>query len=143
MADKVASLRSDPLLISRDARFFWEGAAQNMLMAQQCGGCGKYWHPPRPVCPVCHSLDQRHVQLSGRGTVYSWVVVRYPAPFGFDTPPIVALVDLEEGGMRLITNIVGADLADMKVGLPVTVAFEKTMSGGSVPVFRLKERTAP
>ena len=43
------------------------------------------------------------VQLSGKGKVYSWIRPVHPKPVGFSEPPIVALIDLEEG-FRLVSN---------------------------------------
>jgi uncharacterized OB-fold protein len=141
MTEQKQSKRVDPLG-SRDSNFFWENAERGALTTQQCGDCEKYWHPPRPVCPACHSFDQRHVELSGRGTLHSWIVPRYPVAVGFDEAPIIALVDLEEKGIRLVTNIVDADLSELKPDLPVVVDFEKTSGGKSLPVFRLAGKAA-
>lgn len=130
------SRRVDPMS-TRNTDWFWEEAAQGRLSIQKCGGCGKLQHPPRPVCPNCHSVDQVPTAMSGRGTVFSFIQVRYPQPVGFAEAPIIALVDLEEGGVRLITNIVDAALEDLANDAPVVVDFEKTPSGKSLPVFRL------
>jgi uncharacterized OB-fold protein len=62
----------------------------------------------------------------------------HPFPFGFSTPPIVALVDLEEGP-RLVSNVVGVDPRAMRNGLQVVVAFEPTAGGKAVPVFRVAD----
>jgi uncharacterized OB-fold protein len=49
------------------------------------------------MCPKCHSLDQRHDPLSGKGTTYSWTMPVHPLPIGFTAAPTVVLVQLEEG----------------------------------------------
>ena len=139
MKQQRASSRVDPMS-TRNTDWFWDEAAKGELKIQKCQGCGKLHHPPRPVCPDCHSTEQVPTAMSGRGTIYSFIEIRYPAPRGFDAPPIVALVDLEEGGIRLITNIVDAQLTDLSPDAPVTVDFEKTASGKSLPVFRLVDR---
>jgi uncharacterized OB-fold protein len=44
---------------------------------------------------------------------------------GFDAPYVVALVELEEQpGLRLTTNIVGCQVDDVTIGMPVVVEFE-------------------
>lgn len=130
--------RPDPV-VSIDSKFFWDGAERGELLTQQCGSCKSYWHPPRPMCPNCYSLDQRKVPLSGEGTVYSWILPVHPAPIGFDEPPIVALIDLKEG-MRIVSNVRGVDPKDMKNGMAVKVAFEQTRGGKAVPVFHPVEK---
>jgi uncharacterized OB-fold protein len=129
-----AVTRPDPI-VTKDTEFYWEGAQRGELLGQACAACGKLRHPPRPMCPHCHSVERTIVRLSGRGEVYSWIVPRHPAPVGFAESPIVALVELEEG-IRIVSNVVGAAPGLVRQGLPVEVAFEPTRSGRAVPVFR-------
>jgi uncharacterized OB-fold protein len=135
-----AATRPDPI-VSRDSAFFWEGALRGELLAQACATCGELRHPPRPMCPRCHGVERREVRLSGRGVVYSWIVPRHPAPVGFAEPPVVALVELEEG-IRIVSNVVGAAPGEVRQGLPVEVDFEPTRGGQAVPVFRPRRRGA-
>ena len=118
-----------------DTVFFWDGAARGELLAQRCGGCGALHHPPRPMCPHCHSTERSAVTLSGRGTVYSWVVPRHPVLPIFEPDLVVALIELEEG-IRLVSNVYGVPVAEMRNGIPVEVFFVPTAKGGAVPVFR-------
>jgi uncharacterized OB-fold protein len=136
MGEQRQSKRLDPMS-TRNTDCFWEEAAEGRLSIQKCGQCGAMHHPPRPICPECHSADRVLTPMSGRGTIYSFMRVSYPPPIGFDEPPIIALVDLEEGGIRLITNIVDASLDEIDNDAPVVVDFEKTAKGKSLPVFRL------
>ena len=88
--------------------------------------------------PKCLGVvDQEH-ELSGRATVVSWAMPIHPPAMGFSTPPIVVLVEIEEG-LRFVSNVEGVAPQDMRVGLPVTVAFAETRSGAKVPVFRPAE----
>jgi uncharacterized OB-fold protein len=122
-------------IVTLDAKFFWDGADQEEFLGEQCADCGKLRFPPRPMCPHCHSVKRNNVKLSGRGTVYSWILPRHPMPFGFKEAPIVATVELEEG-YRLVSNLYGVELKDVKAGMPVEVFFEPTMGNHKVPVFR-------
>jgi uncharacterized OB-fold protein len=74
-------------------------------------------------------------RMSGRGTVYSWAMPIHPFPHGFAAPPIVVLVDLEEGP-RIVSNLVGIDPREVENGLRVMVEFEPAQGGRAVPVFR-------
>lgn len=131
---QTGAVRPDPV-VTIDSKEFWEGADRGELIIQQCATCETMHHPPRPVCPKCHAINMRGVKMSGAGTVYSWVMPIHPAPYGFAIPPIVALIDLKEGP-RLLSNIVGVDPREMKIGIKVQVDFEKTEGGHQVPVFR-------
>jgi uncharacterized OB-fold protein len=129
-----AAVRPDPIE-TPDTAFFWAAAARGELVALGCADCGELRHPPRPMCPVCHSTRRREVRLSGRGRVLSWIFPRHPAPIGFAEPPIVALVDLAEG-VRLVSNLVEVAPDAITAGMPVEVAFAPTLGGKAVPVFR-------
>jgi hypothetical protein len=130
-----AATRPDPI-VTADNAFFWEACVRGELVAQRCGACGAFAHPPRPMCPRCHGTEREVVQLSGRGEVWSWIVPRHPAPIGFAEAPIVALIALAEG-VRLVSNVVGIAPESMRNGLRVEVAFEPTAGGKAVPVFRI------
>ena len=131
------SPRLDPV-ITLDAKFFWDNAAKGKFVAQRCTDCGTFRFPPRPMCPHCQALDPEIVELSGRGTVYSFIRPQHPKPVGFKQAPIVALVDVEEG-FRLVSNIEGVEFEDMRPGLAVQVDFAPTMKGKQIPVFRPAE----
>ena len=132
------SKRLDPMS-TRNTDWFWDEAEQGRLSIQKCTQCGHLHHPPRPVCPDCHCLELAPAQMSGRGTVYSRIQVHYPPPIGFDEPPIIALIDLEEG-VRLISNLVDATLDEIEIDAPVVVDFELSAKGKTLPVFRLASK---
>jgi hypothetical protein len=87
------------------------------------------------MCPHCGTLAWGAVDLSGRGTVYSFAVLHHPQNPQFDYPVIAALVELDEG-IRLVTNLVELLPDEVEIGLPVEVCFEPTADGMAVPVFR-------
>jgi uncharacterized OB-fold protein len=120
---------------SPDTEFFWEGARQGKLLAQQCLSCRELRHPPGPACPFCHSLDYDIAELSGRGVLYSYAVQRHPPAPGFDGPALVVVVELEEG-VRLVSNLVGVDPDDVKIGEPLEVFFVNQEEGWTAPQFR-------
>jgi uncharacterized OB-fold protein len=122
--------------ITHDNAFWFEGAKEHKLLIQRCASCGRLRHPPSAMCPACRSLDWDTVEASGRGTIYSFVVNHYPQVAAFDYPLVVGLVELEEG-TRLVSDIVGADPADVAVGLPVEVEFVEFDPELTLPQFRI------
>ena len=72
---------------------------------------------------------------SGRGTVYSFVVVHHPQVPGFDYPLPIAVVELEEG-TRLVADLVGVDPADVHIGMPVGGEFVAVDDELTLPMFR-------
>lgn len=121
--------------ISDDTRFFWDGARAGKLLIQRCASCATLRHPPGPVCPRCHSFEWDTLQASGRGTVYSFVVMHYPEVAPFEHPNPIGLIELEEGS-RLIAQLVGVQPGELRIGQPVQLEFN-TFDGDLVlPQFR-------
>ena len=120
-----------------DSRPYWDAAARDELLVRHCTDCGQHHFPPRHLCPKCWSDKLDWTRCSGRGTVYSYTVMqRAPMPdFAKRVPYVVALIDLEEGP-RMMSNIVGEDALQTKVGDRVTVCFEQRGVEAKVPQFR-------
>jgi uncharacterized OB-fold protein len=116
---------------------FWEAAARHALVIQTCASCGTIRHPPRPMCPVCNSMDYTFEQASGRGRIWSWVIAHAPVlpSFAEKVPYNVIVVELEEG-VRMIGNLLDVDNDAIEEGMDVTVDFEDVEEGVSLPVWR-------
>jgi uncharacterized OB-fold protein len=116
---------------------FWEAARRHQLVVQQCGGCGAYRFPARELCSRCLSRASTWVPVSGRGTVFTWAVMHQASHPGFaaEVPYAVVTVELEEGA-RLLTNVVGCDVRELRVGLPVEVVFDDVTAEVTLPKFR-------
>jgi len=122
---------------TEDSAPYWEAAGRGQLRMQKCGSCGLFRFPPSILCASCLSGEAEWVKLSGRGTVFSWIVIhqsQHPA-FNADTPYNVAIVELEEGP-RLHTNIVECANDDIHIGMPVEVVFDKVSGDTTLPKFR-------
>src|SRR5262245_62080466 len=61
--------------------FYWEGAARGVLVVAACVPAGHLNFPPDVACSVCGSRELEPHEVSGRGSVYSFTVVRQ----AFDT----------------------------------------------------------
>jgi uncharacterized OB-fold protein len=116
---------------------YWEATKRHELQIQRCKACGHRWFPPASRCPQCLSSDHEWAPASGRGKVWSWIVMwqRYFPAFEDRIPYNVAYVELEEGP-RLMTNIVDCDESDLRCDLPVEVVFEDVTDEIMLPVFR-------
>lgn len=126
-------MRPDPI-VRIDSAFFWEACERGEFVAQKCSACDILWHPPRPMCPKCHSTDKDVQQLSGLGKIMSWGMQVTPPAFGFETSPITALIELDEG-LRFVATVEGVGEDDMQVGMRVKVDFADSVGGKKVPVF--------
>jgi len=82
------------------------------------------------------------VPVSGRGTIASRVVVHAPVlpAFRARVPYAVVLVELDEDpGLRLVGNVLDAAPEQVRIGLPVRVAFEALNDEITLPQWRLVE----
>jgi uncharacterized protein len=120
--DELAETKHSAPCSNQDFDFFYQGLERQQLLVQACSGCGQLRNPPSPGCGDCGSLDWTAKPLSGRGSVYSYVIHHYPPLPGFDTPHPIILAELEEG-----IRFLGALRADQReavaIGQPVEVEF--------------------
>ena len=109
-----------------DNEFFWTAGADGVLRIQECGDCKALIHPPQPVCRYCHSHNMGEREVSGRAVLSAFTINhRFSIP-GLSAPYVVAQVAIEEDPrVRLTTNIVDCDPADLELGRVVEVVFEQ------------------
>nr|WP_081706124.1 OB-fold domain-containing protein [Nocardia sp. CNY236] len=122
-------------LPSRDTEFFWEGTTVGELRIQRLPD-GSLRHPPIPAIWQDTSMSTDYVVASGRGTVFSYVVHHAPKVPGRQVPFVVALVELEEG-VRMLGELRGIDPAQVRVGLPVEVGFERLDDESRLPFWQV------
>ncbi len=119
---------------------FWQAAAEHRLTCAQCTACGAFRMPPAAFCHRCRSQDVTWAELSGRGTVFSFTVARHaliPDLVEY-LPYVVAVVDLEGApGARLIGNVIDIEVEDVRIGMPVEVAWED-VEGSPVSLYRFR-----
>ena len=121
---------------------FWEGTRNGELRIQQCSDCGLFRHLPTPMCPRCSSLNYAWTGVSGRGFVYSFVIVRHPVHPAIaekeQVPYNVCMIELEEQeGLRLCSNVLHVAPEDIHIDMPVQVTLIPAVDDPEVvlPVF--------
>ena len=122
---------------NEDTAPYWEAARAGELRMQRCRDCGWTRFPPSLLCPRCLSENGEWTRMSGRGSIFSWVIVhqsQHPA-FNPDAPYNVVIVELEEGP-RLHSNLVECDPGAIRIGMPVEVVFDKINDEITLPKFR-------
>lgn len=113
-------------LVDNENRGYWEAAKKHELRIQKCQNCGLRVHPPRPMCPRCLSTEKEWALSSGRGIIYSWVNFVYDksAYPGIKVPYAVVIVEMEDEGIRILTNVVDMTPDDIYIGMPVQAVFD-------------------
>ncbi|MSQ42231.1 MAG: Zn-ribbon domain-containing OB-fold protein [Dehalococcoidia bacterium] len=123
-------------------RPFWDACNAERLVIQHCNACGRFQHPPQPVCDSCGSAAQLvWREVSGRGTIYSYGVV-YDTPISAlqgDQPYNVAVIELADApGINMMSHLPGTPVDEVPIGAPVTLIFEVTPGNGQkVPEWRV------
>jgi hypothetical protein len=89
-----------------------------MLEARRCAECGRT-SVAAPACRFCGADGGAAVDLSGRGRLVSWTVIRVaPGRYAEEAPYAVGLIALDEG-VRLTARLSG-DPERLQAGQPVT-----------------------
>jgi uncharacterized protein len=124
-----------PAFPEPDTEPFWAATAGHRLTYQACRQCGQVVFYPRRHCTGCTSGDLEWLDSAGRGTVYSFTVIRQNGQpfFRARIPYIVGLIDLDEG-FRMVAEIEAAP-HEVRVNQRVAVSWEDH-PGLSIPVFR-------
>ena len=115
-------------------REYWAAAARGVLAIPRCESCQEYVWYPQPTCRRCGAGDVRWVPMSGRGTLFSWAVVERALfkPFEAKAPYVAGLVVLEEDpGVRIVTNVVDCEPAELRMDMPVRAVFRDLTFPGS------------
>jgi uncharacterized OB-fold protein/acyl dehydratase len=120
--------------LTQDNAFWFEGARAHRLLIQHCTSCGTLRHPPLPACATCGSFEWDTIEASGRGTLYSYVVVHYPQVAAFEYPLPIGLVELEEG-TRVVANLGDVAPDDITVGMALRAEFVDYDEELSLPLF--------
>jgi len=121
---------------------FWAAAKRGVLVIQRCAHCGAHRFPAAELCSNCLSTELAWVEASGRGELFSFVVVHHVLDpyFATRTPYLVADVKLAEGP-HMTTALAAVSPGDARIGQELTVQFEKLSDEIHLPVFhRLGQR---
>ena len=110
--------------VTPETEHFWRGGAHGELRILRCSACRTFIHPPAPVCPECLGRDLAPETVSGRGTVATFTVNHQRWNPTVPVPYVIALVEIDEQpSVRIMTNIVGCEPDDVRIGMRVRVTF--------------------
>jgi len=127
-------------------RFWREISSRYNFIGSKCGSCGALDFPPRAVCPRCGRRSvgkMERLKLGGRGKVVTFTIV-HDAPKAFDMmkPYVLAIVELDEG-LRVTSQVIDVDPAEVKIGMPVESAFRKLGEEGEAGIIHYGYKFRP
>ncbi|MGE0796920.1 MAG: Zn-ribbon domain-containing OB-fold protein [Lautropia sp.] len=115
------------------------GLESRSIRFPKCSDCGRLHWYPLPKCPHCGSEALQWHAVGGRGSVWSWTVVRhaYGPELRDRLPYAVALVTFDDApGIRLLTNLVDTDPAALAIGMAVDPVYRRDDAGLPRVAFR-------
>ena len=125
-------------VVDAETGFFWTGGERGQLLIQRCGDCGRWQHPPLPLCPACHGEAVEPQPVSGRGVVRTFTVNRQAWLPGLEEPFVFAAIELAEQAELYVFSNVLAPVEEVRSGQPVSVCFEQREDVW-LPLFRPAE----
>lgn len=123
--------------VTEDGAPYWAATREGALKLQRCTACGHWRFPPSLLCPKCLDEGTEWTPVSGKGTVFSFIVVHRPQHPGFndDAPYNVAIVELAEG-VRMHGNVVECTNEQLYVGMPVELVLDKVNDVVTLPKWK-------
>lgn len=117
---------------------YWEGLNNNKFLIQNCNHCKEMIFYPRVLCPFCGQQDIEFKNHNGRGIIYSFTIVHKTHLQGYsnETPYVVALIKLDGGNAKLMSNIIECDFEKIQIGMKVKVVFTKITNEFTLPQFK-------
>ena len=123
---------------------FWRKIPQRYnLIGTRCRTCGRYFFPPRTLCPDCRRAGQiEEYRFKGTGAVVTHTVIRTASEqFEQQTPYVLAIVQLDEGP-RLTAQIV-CPIDRIRAGMRVKPVFRKIAVDGDSGVIHYGTKYVP
>ena len=126
--------------VDADNAAYYTGLLEHRLLVNRCGDCGRWHHPPRSICPRCWSTAVVPAEVTGRGRVAFFTILRQgPSRGGADYErghPLAAIELEEQDGLRVSGTVVGLPVEDITEGLAVELTWPE--GHGAVDLLRFR-----
>lgn len=121
-----------------DTAPYWDALKDGKLMLCRCDDTGKWIHPPLERSRYTGG-PVHFEEVSGKGTIFSYIVIRQALVPGRIPPYVVGLIELaEQPGLRM-SAFIDVDPADVRIGQQVELRIvDLGESGYRIPEFVLK-----
>ena len=116
---------------------FYRFCKEHELRFQRCTECGTWRHIPHDMCAKCGSFKWEWARSSGRGKLFSWTTATQSMmpQFADQVPYSPVIIELDEG-VRMVTWLTDLKPDELRLGMPVEVAFDDVTAEVSLPKFR-------
>ena len=113
------------------------------MEALKCTKCNYIAFPKRLICPECGSTEFEDMNLSGKGKLETFTIIRTP-PEGFvdQAPYAVGLIELEEGKL-IMGQITDCDPEKIKIGDKLITKFRRMNEEGKTGMIMYSYKFVP
>jgi uncharacterized OB-fold protein len=99
---------------------FLRGIAEGRILGQRCPECRRVYVPARGACPRCAVATEEELQVSDKGTVTTFCIVRVPSENLSFTPPYACVAVLLDGANIPFNHVLQeCPLEDVRMGMRV------------------------
>lgn len=112
-----------------DGLFTWP-SDEPRLVGSKCPDCGEVTFPAQTRCPACPGDACEQIELSARGTLWTWTIQNFPPPVPYAgdaksfVPFGVGYVELPEG-VRVEARLTENDAERLAIGMQMELVVEK------------------
>jgi uncharacterized OB-fold protein len=116
----------------RASQKFLRGIEKGKLMGQRCPSCKKVYVPPRGACPRCAVPTAEEVQISDKGTVVIYSVVRVPSQnIEIELPYCAAHILLDGADIAFQGLIQECPVEEIRAGMRVQAVWKPESEWGT------------
>lgn len=106
-------------------KFFRAIKDRGVIMGTVCPVCELTYVPPSMYCERCFTELEEWVEVSAKGTVYTYTILtRSLDDQPLDEPEVLAFVELEGAHGGLVHRLGEANLKDVEIGMEVEIVFK-------------------
>lgn len=104
---------------------FLRGIAEGRILGQRCVECRRVYVPSRGACPRCAAPTEEELQVSDKGTVTTFCIVRVPSENLAFNPPYACVAVLLDGANIPFNHVLQeCALEDVRMGMRVQAVWK-------------------
>ena len=110
---------------------FLQNLTRGRLIGKRCPRCEKVYVPARGSCPRCGIAMAESVEVSDRGTITTFCIVRVPSEnIDLKLPYCAANILLDRSDMPMIALLQECDAEDVRIGMRVEAVWKPEKEWG-------------
>ena len=117
------------------SKFLTELRDNKKIMGTRCPTCNQVYVPAKPNCVKCQTTLDEWVNVSDKGTLVTYAVVRSPDPlYPKEAPFAYGIIQLDGADTGLVHFLGETDLDNIKTGMRVQAVFKEERTGSILDI---------